>query len=277
MRRRMAYNTLLQNLPRQLSAPFTTSFTVPPTSPSTASFSSPSETLHTSINPLTSATTSTSNLASNYEYVPLLKRCDYPQARFWDRSSFTNALTGKNATTFGLSSDDLKIEKTDYLEDKNGTPLTEQRRGAIYSHTRRFWNSYSQKSGKFPPTYHVLDLDTLGHFRSEMERHFSELRLCDNHWKADEIWICNYHSWRSSAERQSGMIKTEVYDGSSPMVRKEKPRKRKHNHSPSVLPVLRPLSYLGDAILSCTYIPYYVYLPDHLSVPTRLISDLAAI
>ena len=41
--------------------------------------------------------------------------------------------------------------------------------------------------------------------------------------------------------------------------------------------LLRPSSYLGDAILSCNYIPYYVYLPDRLSALTGLISDLAAI
>ena len=44
-----------------------------------------------------------------------------------------------------------------------------------------------------------------------------------------------------------------------------------------VLRLLRPSSYLGDTILSCTYIPYYVYLPDRLSTLTGLISDLAAI
>ena len=41
--------------------------------------------------------------------------------------------------------------------------------------------------------------------------------------------------------------------------------------------LLRPSSYLGDTILSCTYIPYYVYLPDRLSMLTGLILDLAAI
>ena len=41
--------------------------------------------------------------------------------------------------------------------------------------------------------------------------------------------------------------------------------------------MLPPSSYLGDAILTCTYIPYYVYLPDRLPVLTGLILDLAAI
>ena len=44
-----------------------------------------------------------------------------------------------------------------------------------------------------------------------------------------------------------------------------------------VLIVLCPSSYLGDVILSCNYIPYYVYLPDRLSALTGLISDLATI
>src|SRR6267154_5336765 len=98
----------------------------------------------------------------------------------------------------------------------------------MYSHARRFWNTYLQKSGRFPLTYCMLDLDTLGHFCSEMERHFFELRLCDNYWKVDEIWIHNYHSWRSSAERQPGMVKIEVLvcNDLDLVAKKERPRPR---------------------------------------------------
>jgi hypothetical protein len=226
----MAYNALLQTLPSQNSASFSTPFSAP--------FSAAAAGVPTSISPPTSATMSTIASASKYEYMPLLKRGDYLQVRFWDKSSFSNSLSGKGATTFGLSSNSAKTETTDYLEDENSTPLTEQQRGAMYSHARRFWNTYLQKSGRFPPTYSALDLDTLGHFRSEMERHFFELRLCDNHWKADEIWIRNYHSWRSSAERQPGIVKTEVSvcDDSDPVAKKERPRprKRKRGRSPSI-------------------------------------------
>jgi hypothetical protein len=222
----MAYNALLQTISGRNSVPFTAPFTAP--------FPAPAANLPGSITPLTSATTSTITSASNYEYMPFLKQSDYPQVRFWDKSSFLNALAGKNATTFALLPNTAKIETTDYLEDENSTPLTEQRRGAIYSHARRFWNTYLQKSGRFPSTYSALDLDTLGHFRSEMERHFLELRLCDNHWKADEIWIRNYHSWRSSAERQPGMVKAEVCDNSDPVAKKEKPRPRKRKRKRTI-------------------------------------------
>ena len=232
MRRRTAYNALLQTFPGQNSSLFPTPFPAQISAP----FSGPPANQSMSIPPLTSATASTTTSASNYEYMPLLKRGDYLQVRFWDKSTFLNTLAGKSATTFG-SSNIAKIETTDYLEDENSTPLTEQQRGAMYGHARRFWNTYLQKSGRFPPTYSALDLDTLGHFRSEMERHFFELRLCDNHWKVDEIWIRNYHSWRSSAERQPAMVKTEVLicDDSDPVVKKDRPRprprKRKRDHS----------------------------------------------
>ena len=227
----MAYNALLQTLPGQNSASFSAPF-----SGISAPLSAPAA--PSSIAPLALAATSGIAPASNYEYMPLLKRNDYLQVRFWDKTSFLNALSGKNATTFGSSSNTAKIETTDYLEDENSTPLTDQKRGAIYGHARRVWNTYLQKSGRFPPTYSALDLDTLGQFRSEMERHFFELRLCDNHWKADEVWIRNYHSWRSSAEKQSGMAKMEVQvsDDPNPVVRRERPRprKRKRDRSPSI-------------------------------------------
>ena len=220
----MAYNALLQTLPSQNSALLSAPFSAPLSAP--GPFSAPASNLPMSTTSLASATMSMVPSASNYEYMPLLKQGDYLQVHFWDKTSFMNALLGKNATTFGSLSNTAKIETTDYLEDKNGIPLTEQRRGAMYSHARKFWNTYLQKSGRFPPTYSALDLDTLGHFRSEMERHFFELRLCDNHWKADEIWIRNYHSWRSCAERLSGIVKTEVCDDSDPVVKKERPRPR---------------------------------------------------
>jgi hypothetical protein len=221
----MAYNSLLQTLPGSRSAP--------PSAPFSTSITGPGSTgnPHVSLPPPTSATSS-STPTTSYEYPPLLRRGDYLQARFWDKSTFVNALYSHNPTTFRYSSSTARVQNTDYLEDENGTPLTEKRRGEMYSHARRFWTSCLQRSGRFPPTYRVLDLDTLGHFRSEMERHFSELRLCDNHWKADEIWIRNYHSWRSSTERQSGAVKTEACDTLDPVFKKEMPRKRKRAHSP---------------------------------------------
>jgi hypothetical protein len=240
----MAYNALLQTLPGRNSAPLTAPFS--------ALFSASAANLPGSITPLTSATTSTTASTSNYEYMPLLKQGDYPLVRFWDKSSFLNALAGKNATMFGLLPNIAKIKTTDYLEDESGTPLTEQRRGSIYGHARRFWNTYLQKSGRFPSTYSALDLDTLGHFRSEMERHFSELRLCDNHWKADEIWIRNYHSWRTGAERQPGMVKTEACDDLNPVVKKERPRprKRKRKHTITVSDTVSSPPVSNDALES---------------------------
>jgi hypothetical protein len=208
----MAYNALLQAIPGQNSVALPASFS--------ALLSAPAASLPASTTPLALATTSMIASASNYEYMPPLKRGDYLLVCFWDKAAFTNALSGKNVTTFGSSSNVAKVETTDYLEDENSIPLTEQQRGAMYGHARKFWNTYLQKSGQFPPSYSALDLDTLGHFRSEMECHFFDLRLCDNHWKTDEIWIRNYHSWRSSAERLLGMVKTEC-DNSDPVIKRE--------------------------------------------------------
>lgn len=87
-----------------------------------------------------------------------------------------------------------KTCSTDYLEDTEGAPITEDERRTVYSHAHLIWNSFAS-TGRPPAGYKQVSIQYLTRYHEEMEKEFPILRLCARHWKADQIWILNYPSW----------------------------------------------------------------------------------
>jgi hypothetical protein len=59
---------------------------------------------------------------------------------------------------------------------------------------RELWASLNN-IGKAPKTWGKVDAAIATQYQNEMEQIFAELRLSDNHWKADLIAMLNYPSW----------------------------------------------------------------------------------
>jgi hypothetical protein len=56
------------------------------------------------------------------------------------------------------------------------------------------------------------------HYRSEMQKRFEELQLCENGWKADQIAIDYYPAWRTSQQTRgtfNGNKENEVLEVTS--------------------------------------------------------------
>jgi len=133
-----------------------------------------------------------------------LDQSEYPNVKWWTKKQWTSRSDHNDeASTVGDSDDDdqRKIKSTDYLENQQGTPLTEGERREIYQHAQLIWASFAN-TGNPPAGYKMVDIAYLTRYRDEMEREFPILQLCARHWKADQIWILNYPSWLRNWEKK---------------------------------------------------------------------------
>ncbi|KAI0085959.1 hypothetical protein BDY19DRAFT_996387 [Irpex rosettiformis] len=119
-----------------------------------------------------------------------LSRKDYPEARFWfkdDWLKYRSVLKDKN------TANDDKCESTTlgFITERNGECVSSARLAEIRK-TANGTFRMMERSHKFglPKTWaRDVDEDQCEVFAREMERRYPELRLCDNHWKADSVAI----------------------------------------------------------------------------------------
>jgi hypothetical protein len=84
-----------------------------------------------------------------------------------------------------------------YVEDERGNVIDGHRATDIRRVARSIWVQLAG-AGKAPKTWTKADVLTVDHYKREMRRHFPELGLCDQDWKADQIAIDNYPSWHQN-------------------------------------------------------------------------------
>jgi len=85
-----------------------------------------------------------------------------------------------------------------YVVDRSGVPVDGHRAGVIRSYARSFWAELSHK-GQAPNKWKgESTLQIAENYRLQMANLCVELRLCENGWKADQIAIDNYSSWRTA-------------------------------------------------------------------------------
>src|SRR3984957_4327097 len=137
-----------------------------------------------------------------------LKKADYPIVKHWTRIHGNNSQVAyiKVVDAGSPSGDEgpppaTKSKKRDhvcaFLEKEDGSLISPRERESLYSAARGFWNV--NVKGDSPPENWSSAGETLRNlFRHKLETNFFYLRLCEDHWKVDELWKKNYHSWRTS-------------------------------------------------------------------------------
>jgi hypothetical protein len=138
--------------------------------------------------------------------VPVL-RSDFPLVKFWYKRDWVSsqkdakgishlsqrgpAVRGKVRAAQGENVSML------YVEDEQGNVINGHRATDIRRVARSIWVQLAG-AGKAPKTWGKADILTIDHYKKEMRRHFTVLRLCDQDWKADQIAIDNYPSWHQN-------------------------------------------------------------------------------
>ena len=118
-------------------------------------------------------------------------------------------MPGTSSTSSGSSKE--KVSKLSiYMEDENGNPIPETQRNAACHKAKLFWNELLKK-GKAPPSGGKVNLHIRDEFVFLMEESFPWLCYCENHWKADRVWINHYPNWyKGAVDTKDTKVKTEA-------------------------------------------------------------------
>ncbi|KAF9642540.1 hypothetical protein BDM02DRAFT_3193054 [Thelephora ganbajun] len=123
-----------------------------------------------------------------------LQEEDYPFIKYWTAGKWNTIQHPKQGTT--PEKGDTPVNCL-FWEDEHGNIIPPSKRKAVTNDFRGFLN------GKIEKGIHVgplgsLNWDTRNKFCTFMENLHPWLRLCDAHWKVDQIWVNHYTSWESS-------------------------------------------------------------------------------
>lgn len=96
-----------------------------------------------------------------------------------------------------------------FLEDKDGKPISETEKSAIFAVAGAFWLSLLQ-SNRAPESYRQANLGIRLQWEALMESNFECLRYCANHWKVSQLWINHYSSWLNNPKRKIARQKVKA-------------------------------------------------------------------
>jgi hypothetical protein len=82
-----------------------------------------------------------------------------------------------------------------FWEDASGNILPPTKRKAVTQDMRMYWQKL-HNDGVILDNFTNIGMDICENFRTFMEGKHPWLRLCDNHWKADRLWINHFSGWQ---------------------------------------------------------------------------------
>lgn len=185
----------------------------------------------TGTTPSAAPASSSSTFAAEIKLLPHLDRTKHPKVVHWDRRIYK--LLRKKTRKDGRSEDDEDENDEDedddpqiveasatavhakltakgisitscYMENEDGEQMSESNKTAARSRARKFWTKLSNNGGTPPTSLGKADSDVRDAFVACMEGAFPWLRFCENHWKAEQIWINHYGSWLVSWKKSAG-------------------------------------------------------------------------
>jgi hypothetical protein len=116
---------------------------------------------------------------------------DYPKLKYWTRKPWSavrrkDVANDSDCPTFSL-----------FMEDEFGSWVSEGMRAAVLNDAASFWLDMIS-AGEMPKTFGHTGLDRKTEFRTRLEDNFPWLRLCEAHWKVNQVWINYFTRWRNS-------------------------------------------------------------------------------
>jgi hypothetical protein len=140
-----------------------------------------------------------------------LKEADYPYVKYWHHRRRDKArYTPIKVTSKAINDDDESSESDSddaaskrkekvfpFLEKENGEVICASEKDVLYDEVRAWWND-NITAARTPRNWSSAGATLRDKFRLDIEAKFPFLRLCSGHWKVDELWKRNYHSWKTT-------------------------------------------------------------------------------
>ena len=135
----------------------------------------------------------TSRLLLHSTPPPQCDRSAYTDVRFW---------TEKQYKEWKKTAEGTKIAEentTAYLENEKGELLSDDRVGKILSMMHEIWHDLrGQGQIDAQTTWTTMLLSVKKVFHSELVHTYTELTLCEDLWKIDQLAKANYPSWKQN-------------------------------------------------------------------------------
>ena len=172
---------------------------------------------------------------------------EYPLVKYWYRHEWYAAESSQVAHIGAQGKTHVSLGENvslKFIEDENGNVIDGFRATAMRRFACKLWASLNN-IGKVPKTWGRVDAAVAAQYRNEMELKFSELRLCDNHWKVGLIATLGYPSWSNSHVEKEGHLKHAFAD---PSPDAKRPRTSKDTSTSSFIPhKMRTKRHAGGA------------------------------
>lgn len=126
----------------------------------------------------------------NTSNIPLHPRKeDFKHVRFWANKPWQKLRNN-------VKSDDLKLPIFSmFMEDEFGREISEDIKDTLRGDLGSYWSDIHD-SGEILYNYTELGHHRKEHFRMTFESKYPWLRLCDGHWKVNQLWINYFGKWR---------------------------------------------------------------------------------
>ena len=112
---------------------------------------------------------------------------------WWDQSLWQSVKNKSNPMDLG-DADSPIISR--YMEDEFGRSITPGVKAALRRDLYCYWNDLSYSDPNDLRNHGELGLKRKEHFRQTFEEKYPWLRLCEAHWKVDQLWVSYFSTWK---------------------------------------------------------------------------------
>jgi hypothetical protein len=136
---------------------------------------------------------------------------DYKLVNHWTPEKYNTFRHPKRGTTPDKGDDPIICL---FMEDEHGNVIPASTRRQVTRDLKAFWQGKYEKNERLDNLTH-LGWDIRQEFRAVMETSYPWLRLCEGHWKADQLWSNHFSQWKPARATvqndatQSGTLKRE--------------------------------------------------------------------
>jgi hypothetical protein len=127
------------------------------------------------------------------------KQEDYIHIKFWENSPW-QAIKNKSQPK-DLDADSPIISL--YMEDEDGQPIARGIKGALRKDVYSYWNELFWADSNDLRNHGDLGIKRKEHFRRTFEEMYPWLRLCEGHWKVDQLWMSYFSTWKKPRRSES--------------------------------------------------------------------------
>jgi hypothetical protein len=138
-----------------------------------------------------------------------LKEEDFIHIKFWRQCTW-QAIKNKTLT---LDSDLTSPIISLYMEDELGRPIPSGIKYALRKDLYSYWNDLYWAGSSELHNHGALGMERRQHFSQTFEGKFPWLRLCEGHWKVDQLWVGYFSTWK----RPRSTPDTQATEESSPI------------------------------------------------------------